>query len=118
MVNRVARNKQFLIVVGSCVGMALVLGLTNRWVHHQNLDLWVMIGALCAVGFVLTFFLSWGMALMLAVGMPLLVTIGMSLLAKPGAEQGLEGILFIVLSMFFVPSVAGGLAIKLVARRI
>src|SRR5690554_2241254 len=118
MVNRMARQKQFLIVLGSCVGMALILGLTNRLVHHQSLDLWVMIGVLCTVGFVLTFFLSWGMALVLAVGMPLLVTIGMSLLAKPGAEQGLEGILFIVLSMFFMPSVAGGLAIRLVVRRI
>ncbi|WP_193075673.1 hypothetical protein [Pseudomonas sp. FME51] len=113
-----ARQKQFLIVLGSCVGMALILGLINRLVHHQSLDLWVMIGVLCTVGFVLTFFLSWGMALVLAVGMPLLVTIGMSLLAKPGAEQGLEGILFIVLSMFFMPSVAGGLAIRLVVRRI
>lgn len=118
MVNRMARKKQFLIVLGSCVGMALMSGLINRLVHHQNLDPWVMIGVLCAVGFVLTFFLSWGMALLLAVGMPLLVTIGMSLLAKPDAEQGLEGILFVVLSMFFVPSVAGGLAIKLVAKRI
>ncbi|MCG8519201.1 MAG: hypothetical protein MI794_14525 [Pseudomonadales bacterium] len=113
-----ARKKQFLIVLGSCVGMALILGLANRLVDHQSLDIWVMIGVLCAVGFVLTFFLSWGMVLVLAVGMPLLVTIGMSLLARPGAEQGLEGILLVVLSMFFVPSVAGGLAIKLVARRI
>lgn len=118
MVNRMARKKQFLIVLGSCVGMALIFGFTNRLVHHHSLDIWVMIGALCAVGLVLTFFLSWGMALVLAVGMPLLVTIGMSLLARPGTEQGLEGILFIVLSMFFVPSVVGGLAIKLVARRI
>lgn len=118
MVNRMARKKQFLIVLGSCVGMALILGLTSRLVHHQCLNLWVMIGVMCAVGFVLTFFLSWGMALVLAVGMPLLVTIGMTLLAKPGAEPGLEGIFFIVLSMFFVPTVAGGLAIKLVARRI
>ncbi len=109
---------QFLIVLGSCVGMALILGFTNRLVHHHILDIWVMIGVLCAVGFVLTFFLSWGMALVLAVGMPLLVTIGMSLLARPGTEQGLEGILFIVLSMFFVPSVAGGMAIKFAARRI
>ena len=98
--------------------MALILGLINRFVHHQNLDFSVMIAAMCVVGFVLTFFLSWIMALVLAVVMPLLVTIGMSLLAQPGAEQGLEGILFIVLSMFFVPSVAGGLVIKLVARRI
>ncbi len=112
-----ARKKQFLIVLGSCVGMALISGLINRLVHHQSLDLWVMIGVMCAVGFVLTFFLSWVMALVLAVAMPLLVTIGMSLLAKPGAEQGLEGVLFIVLSMFFVPSVAGGLFVKLVARR-
>lgn len=118
MVNRMARKKQFLIVLGSCVGMALIFGLINRLAHHQNLDLWVMIGVLCVVGFVIALFLSWGWSLMLAVGMPLFVTIGMSSLAKPGVEQGVEGILFIVLSMFFVPSVACGLAIKSVARRI
>lgn len=112
------RKKQFLIVLGSCVGMALISGLTNRLVHHQNLDPWVMIGVLCVAGFVLTFFLSWEMALMLAVSMPFFVTLGMSLLRKPGTEQGLEGFLFIATLMFFVPSVAGSLAIKLVARRI
>ena len=74
-----ARKKQFLIVLGSCVGMALISGLTNRLVHHHSLDIWVMIGVLCAVGFVLTFFLSRGMARVLVVGMPLLVTIGVSL---------------------------------------
>jgi len=77
-----------------------------------------MIGVLCIVGFVLTFFLSWGMATVLAVGMPLLVTIGMSLPAKPGAEQGLEGIFFVVVSMFFVPSVLSGLVVKFIVRRI
>lgn len=98
--------------------MALAWGLISRFIYHQNLDVWVMINVTCAFGFVLTFFLSWEMALVLAIGTPLLVTVGTSLLAKPGAEQGLEALFFIGLSVFFVPSIMASLAIKFVARRI
>ncbi|MGF2686734.1 hypothetical protein ACQUWM_09560 [Marinobacter sp. DUT-3] len=111
-------KKQILFVVGSPVALVLILGLMDRLLPHQSLNPWLLIGFLCTVGFVLTFFLSLAMALMLAVAMPFLVTIGMSLLSKPGAEQGLEGILFVVISMFFVPSVLGGLVVKFIARRI
>jgi hypothetical protein len=118
MANRMPIKKQILIVLGSPVALVLILGLMDRLLPSQSVNHWLLIVVLCTVGFLLTFFLSLAMALLLAVAMPLLVTIGMSLLAKPGAEQSLEGILFVVISMFFVPSVLGGLVVKFIARRI
>ncbi|MCK7544408.1 hypothetical protein MLC59_09530 [Marinobacter bryozoorum] len=118
MVSHIPLSKQALIVFGSSVALVLTLGLLDHLLPNQSVNPWLLVGVLCAVGFVLTFFLSLAMALVLAVVLPLIVTIGMSLLAKPGAEQGLEGIFFVVVSMFFVPSVLSGLVVKFIARRI
>ena len=110
------KQKQFLILLLSCVGMALVWGVLNRLVHHQNLNIWLLTGVLCVSGFILPFFLSLRMCLALAVCMPLFVTVGTSALSKPASEQGLEGMLFVFLLVFFIPSVAAGTFAKFVTR--
>jgi hypothetical protein len=110
------KQKQFFILLFSCVGMALAWGVLNRLIHHHNLNIWLLMGALCVSGFILPFFLSLRMCLALAVSMPLFVTVGTSAFSKPGSEQGLEVIFFAVLLVFFIPCVAAGTLAKFVTR--